>query len=71
MKVTCILCSKEGSLCVMIRKLQGHGTEHFYVQHQEPNRTCYIGTSDALPPEYRDKLRTYMYFGSQLKRMES
>ena len=53
----------------MIRVIQGHRTEHYYVLHQEPNKTCYVGTSDTLPHEYRDKLKTYMYFGSQLKRV--
>ena len=56
-------------LRLMIRKLREHDTEHYYVQHQEPNHTCYIGTSGALPHEYRDKLKTYTYFGSQLKRI--
>lgn len=53
----------------MIRKLQGHDTEHYYVLHQEAERACYIGKSDALPHEYRDKLRSFTYFGSQLKRI--
>jgi hypothetical protein len=54
----------------MIRTIRGQDTEHYYVQHHEPNHLCYIGTADALPHEYRDKLRTYTYFGSQLKRMQ-
>ncbi|MCW4040691.1 MAG: hypothetical protein NWE83_08065 [Candidatus Bathyarchaeota archaeon] len=71
MKVTCITCSKEGTLCLMIHKIRGQDTEHYYVQHQEPDYTCYIGTSDALPYEYRDKLKTFTYFGSQLKRINA
>ena len=54
----------------MIRQIRGHDTEHYYVQHQDGNRVCYIGKSDALPHEYRNKLRTYTYFGSQLKRIQ-
>ena len=54
----------------MNRSIRGQDTEHYYVQHQEANCTCFIGTSDALPHEYRDKLRTYTYFGSQLKNIQ-
>jgi hypothetical protein len=53
----------------MIQKIQGHDTEHYYVLHKEGNCVCYIGKSDSLPHEYKNKLRTYTYFGSQLKRI--
>jgi hypothetical protein len=55
----------------MNHTIRGQDIEHYYVQHQKPDRIYYIGASDALPHEYRDKLRTYTYFGSQLKRIAS
>jgi hypothetical protein len=69
MKVTCIKCLKDGTLCVKISQIRGHAAEHYYVLHGDTRDTCYIGTSDALPHEYKDKLKTYTYFGSQLKKL--
>lgn len=71
MKVTCIKCLKNGTLCLQIRTIRGDRTEYYYVMHEDPNEACSLGPSDALPHAYKDQLKTYTYFGSQLKKIAS